>query len=243
MSVRVIIRRYLCPNSGCVSWDTPTHVAALRTRVLHVACAALCSARGRVLGRMRSVPTDVLCSNDSILLEHMRMQYSYRFYSKGSGPDAFGCTMAASLQELLTNRNSWSQVITLELFEGQRNIFGDSYPTEAARKKDFPVVSEAITPVSLFEFEVRELFVEATMKSGCRWWCRRSTPSQASRRVTRSLWSVSMLCSHYEKDYDKQGVDDTRVSRHLVRCSCPAFCKLRAVQVQILFYDISMRLL
>ena len=142
-------------------------------------------------------------------------------------------TMAASLQELLANRNSWGQAIKLELFEGQKNIFGDSYPAQAPRKKEFAVISGAITPVPLYEFELRELFVEATMKSGCRWWCRRSDPSNASQRVRRTLWSVDLVCRHQGKDFDKKAVDDSRASRHLVRCSCPASCKLRAVQVQI----------
>ena len=168
------------------------------------------------------------------------MRFSRTFYSKGSGRQglhAFGRTMAASLNELLAARNSWSQVITLELFEGQKNIFGDSFPVEASRRKDFAVIAGAVTPVPLYEFEVRELFVEASVKSGCRWWCRRSTPSTATRRVTRSLWAIDIVCRHYEEDYDKQGVDDTRASRHLVRCSCTAICKLRAVQVQNIFYN------
>ena len=139
--------------------------------------------------------------------------------------------MALTLRQLLDNRNSWSQTIKLELFVNQKSIFGDSFPAQAVRKQDFCIVSGATTSVPLYEFELRELFVEATMKSGCRWWCRRSVPSTASRRVTRTLWSVTMLCRHYEDEYDKKGVDDTRASRHLVRCSCPAFCKLRAVSV------------
>jgi len=147
-------------------------------------------------------------------------------------------TMAATLRQLMDNRNSWSQTIKLELFENQKSIFGDSL--EASRKKDFHVISGATTPVPLYEFELRELFVEATTKSGCRWWCRSTVPSKASKRVRQTLWSVNMLCRHYEKEYDKHAVDDTRNSRCLVRCSCPAFCKLGAVQVQIPF--ISLRL-
>ena len=84
-----------------------------------------------------------------------------RFIQRGSGSQglhAFGRTMAASLNELLAARNSWSQVITLELFEGQKNIFGDSFPVEASRRKDFAVTAGAVSPVSLYEFEVRELF-------------------------------------------------------------------------------------
>lgn len=172
------------------------------------------------------------------------MRFSRTFYSKGSGRQglhAFGRTMAASLNELLAARNSWSQVITLELFEGQKNIFGDSFPVEASRRKDFAVIAGAVTPVPLYEFEVRELFVEASVKSGCRWWCRRSTPSTATRRVTRSLWGhryvVQALRKRLRQASVIQGVDDTRASRHHVRCSCPAICKLRAVQVQNIFYN------
>ena len=47
-----------------------------------------------------------------------------------------------------------TEVITLELFEGQKNIFGDSFPVEASRRKDFAVIAGAVTPVPLYEFEV-----------------------------------------------------------------------------------------
>jgi hypothetical protein len=142
--------------------------------------------------------------------------------------------MAATLRQLLDNRNSWAQTIQLELFENRKNIFGDSFPLEASRKQAFHVLSGVTTPVPLYDFELRELFAEATMKSGCRWWLRRSEASTATRRVRAALWSVDMSCRHFEESYDKKGVNDTRASRHLVRCSCPAFCHLRAVQVWIL---------
>ena len=54
------------------------------------------------------------------------MRFSRTFYSKGSGSQglhAFGRTMAASINELLAARNSWSQVITLELFGGQKKTY------------------------------------------------------------------------------------------------------------------------
>ena len=112
--------------------------------------------------------------------------------------------MSVTLRQLLDNRNSWGQTIKLELFDNRKNVFGDSFPIEASRKQDFHVVSGATTPVPLFDFELRELFVEATMKSGCRWWCRRSDASTATRRVRTSLWSVTMLCRHHEQSYGKK---------------------------------------
>jgi hypothetical protein len=60
------------------------------------------------------------------------MRFPRTFYSKGSGCQglyAFGRIMAASLNELLAARSSWSQVITLgsRLFEGQKDTFDDSF--------------------------------------------------------------------------------------------------------------------
>ncbi len=179
------------------------------------------SAPGRVLGCTRSLAPDVRCSINTVLLGICVCVVAESCIQKGQAYTHWAIpleTMAASLQQLLANRNAWSQAIKLELFEGQKNIFG----AEATRKKDFALITGAITPVPLYEFELRELFVEATVKSGCRWWCRRSEPSKASKRVRQTLWSVDMLCRHFEKHYDKQGVDDTRTARHGVRCSCPA---------------------
>jgi hypothetical protein len=208
----------------------------LRTCVLCVARAAARGTRAGLREGLRAAPraSPAQCSNRFAVLDGVN--FICKVSSKGQCMYAFVKllkTMAATLRQLLDNRNSWSQSIKLELFENKKSIFGDSFHLEAPRKKEFHVISGATTPVPLYEFELRDLFVEATTKSGCRWWCRRSVPSNASVRVRQTLWSVDMLCRHHEKEYDKKAVDDTRASRCLVRCSCPAICKLRAVQVQI----------
>ena len=146
----VSILRYLCRNSGCVSWDTPTHVAVVRTRRLHVACAAHAaqvqrSAPGRVLGCTRSLAPDMRCSINTVLLGICVCVVAESCIQKGQAYTHWAIpleTMAASLQQLLANRNAWSQAIKLELFEGQKNIFG----AEATRKKDFALITGAITP-------------------------------------------------------------------------------------------------
>jgi hypothetical protein len=77
---------------------------------------------------------------------------------------------------MLDRRNRWEQCITLELFNGVKDIFRNHLPVEATRKQNFKLSAGAITPVSLYEFELRELFAEATVKSGCKWWKRTSDP-------------------------------------------------------------------
>ena len=92
--------------------------------------------------------------------------------------------MATTLEQLLAKRNSWSQDITLEFYQGQKDIFRGSVPVDAASSKEtFTLVPGAETPFSLFEFELRSLFEEATVKSGCKWWCRRSRPTVATHHV------------------------------------------------------------
>lgn len=147
----------------------------------------------------------------------------------------FQWNMAATLEQLLANRNSWSQVIKLELFRGQKDIFRQHSlpPPEASSKADFMVTPGAVTPVPLYEFELRQLLEEATVKSGCKWWCRQSRPSVASQRVMSSLWNISFECRHSGNHYDKQEKDNTRASRCLVRCSCTANCKMKAVSVRM----------
>lgn len=70
----------------------------------------------------------------------------------------FQWNMAATLEQLLANRNSWSQVIKLELFRGQKDIFRQHGlpPPEASSKADFIVTAGAVTLVPLYEFELRE---------------------------------------------------------------------------------------
>jgi hypothetical protein len=64
--------------------------------------------------------------------------------------------------------------ITLKLFNGVKDIFRNSVPVEVTRKQNFVLTPGAVTPVALYEFELQELFVEATVKSGCKWWCKNS---------------------------------------------------------------------
>ena len=89
------------------------------------------------------------------------------------------------------------------------------------------------TPVPLYEFELRELFVEATVKSGCKWWCRKSQPSRASKRLTAYLWATSFVCRHSGNDYKKQTKDNSRTSRHILQCGCRASCKMKAISVRM----------
>jgi len=100
------------------------------------------------------------CSNRFAVLDGVN--FICKVSSKGQCMYAFVKmlkTMAATLRQLLDNRNSWSQTIKLELFVNQKSIFGDSFPAQAVRKQDFCIVSGATTPVPLYEFELRELFV------------------------------------------------------------------------------------
>ena len=131
---------------------------------------------------------------------------------------------SGTLEIMLDRRNRWEQSITLELFNGVKDIFRNYLPAEAAHKQNFVLSPGAVTPVSLYEFELKELFAEATVKSGCKWWLRISDPSSARARVVRSLWSMRFACRHYEKEYEKQAKDNSRNTRHILRCSCPASC-------------------
>ena len=139
---------------------------------------------------------------------------------------------SGALEILLDRRNRWEQRITLELFNGVKDIFRDHLPVEATRKQNFVLSQGATTPVALYEFELRELFVEATVKSGCKWWCRSSECSTASERVSRSLWSTRFVCRHSGNDYEKQAKDNSRNTRHIVMCSCPASCIMKAILVR-----------
>ena len=139
----------------------------------------------------------------------------------------------ASLEILLDRRNRWEQVISLELFTGVKDIFRDQLPQEASRKQNFMLTLGSVTPVPLFEFELKELFVEATVKSGCKWWLHNSRPSHATVQVRRSLWSTSFVCRHHGSHYQKRPSDNSRASRNILRCSCPASCLMKAISVRI----------
>jgi hypothetical protein len=139
----------------------------------------------------------------------------------------------ATLDVLLDRRNCWEQSINLQVFRDAKDIFLNQLPQAASLKQDFIVEPGAVTPVPLFEFELRELFIEATVKSGSKWWVRESRPSRAKKNMSRSLWSTRFVCRHCEeKDYEKQAKDNSRVSRHLVRCGCLASCKMKAISVR-----------
>ena len=87
----------------------------------------------------------------------------------------------ATLELLLDRRNRWQQVMNLKVFRGAKDIFRDNLPQDTSHQQDFKLTLGAISPVPLYEFELRELFVEATVKSGCKWWCRRSNPPRTSQ--------------------------------------------------------------
>ena len=69
----------------------------------------------------------------------------------------------ATLDVLLDRRNCWKQSINLQVFRDAKDIFLNQLPQEASRKQNFIVEPGAVTPVP---FELRELFIEATVKSG-----------------------------------------------------------------------------
>ena len=71
------------------------------------------------------------------------------------------------------------------------------------------------------------------MKSGCKWWCKKSECSVASERFSPSLWTTRFVCRHFGKDYEKQAKDNSRITRHILRCSCPAQCIMKAISVKI----------
>jgi hypothetical protein len=64
---------------------------------------------------------------------------------------------SGALEILLDRRNRWEQSVTLELFNGVKDIFRDSVPVEATRKQNLFLTPGAITPVALYEFELKEL--------------------------------------------------------------------------------------
>jgi hypothetical protein len=114
---------------------------------------------------------------------------------------------SGTLGIMLDRRNRWEQCITLELFNGVKDIFRNHLPVEATRKQNFKLSAGAITPVSLYEFELRELFAEATVKSGCKWWKRTSDPSCAQQLVSHQLWTTRFVCRHSGSHYEALVMD------------------------------------
>ena len=121
----------------------------------------------------------------------------------------------------------------LKVFRGNKDIFRDNLPQDTSHQQDFKLTLEAVSPVALYEFELRELFSEASVQSGCKWWVRYSRASEATVNNTECLWSTRFVCRHYESEYQKRSSDNTRASRHILRCSCPAACVMKAISVRI----------
>ena len=57
---------------------------------------------------------------------------------------------------------------------------------------------------------------------------------EATVNVRQCLWSTRFVCRHYEAEYQKRPSDNSRASRHILRCSCPASCLMKAISVRIL---------
>ena len=96
----------------------------------------------------------------------------------------------ATLELLLDRRNRWQQVMNLKVFRGAKDIFRDNLPQDTSHQQDFKLTLGAISPVPLYEFELRELFNEASVQSGCKWWLRYSRASEATVNSTKCLWST-----------------------------------------------------
>ncbi len=138
----------------------------------------------------------------------------------------------ATLELLLDRRNRWHQGINLEVFSGVKDIFRNHLPTLASHKEHFMLTEGAEIPVPLFEFELQELFSEATVKSGCKWWCENSRPSVAVQRTVKSLCTARFHCRHAGDHYEKKATNNSRASRHILRCACPASCVMKAISVR-----------
>jgi hypothetical protein len=61
----------------------------------------------------------------------------------------FSSMASGTLDIMLDRRNRWEQSITLELFNGVKDIFRNHLPVETAGKQSFVLVPDAVTPVSL----------------------------------------------------------------------------------------------
>jgi hypothetical protein len=72
-----------------------------------------------------------------------------------------------------------------------KGIFRDSISVYASEKLGFS--PGAVSPVPFYEFELRELFVVATVKSGSKWWRRKSEPSLANTSRTNDCNFDEML--------------------------------------------------
>ena len=206
----------------------------------HMFASAMCAVAAvqRVLCMHRErcvhascVTPNANCVVPTILLL-LLMQYDMNGHCRKGFLVSGSVSNMATLDVLLDRRNCWTQSINLQVFRDAKDIFLNQLPQVASCKQDFTVEPGAVSPVPLFEFELRELFIEATVKSGCKWWCRESRPSRADRNVSRSLWSTRFVCRHSGKEYQKHQKDNSRVSRHLIQCGCLASCKMKAISVR-----------
>jgi hypothetical protein len=119
--------------------------------------------------------------------------------------------IAASVQDLLGLHGSWDQAIkvTMPGRGGATVILGQG----------------SRLPVALYEFEVVACVHDATEESGLKWWLRTSNRSRAKQNQVESSWgTISFVCPHYRKGYDKQVKDNSRDSRHRICLQCK--CKL-----------------
>ena len=57
---------------------------------------------------------------------------------------------------------------------------------------------------------------------------------EATVNVRQCLWSTRFVCRHYEGEYQKHPSDNSRASRQILRCSCPASSLMKAISVTIL---------
>ena len=122
-----------------------------------------------------------------------------------------------ALEDLLAKRNCWMQTIHLELITGQpRDVF-DISPAPAKDKQLFNVDVGAALSVSLFEFELREMFVQATTKSGCRWWVH-SKASKATKRFRNSLWNLQFFCRHHGVHWPTFIANEAKAGGNVNKC-------------------------
>jgi hypothetical protein len=135
-----------------------------------------------------------------------------QFCSKAAMASAPHPAIAANVQDLLGLYGCWDQVIKVSM-PGRRGVT--------------VILGQGSTlPVALYEYEVVACVHDATEDSGLKWWLRTSNRSQAKQnQVKTSSWgTISFVCPHYRKGYDKQVKDNSRDSRHRICLQCK--CKL-----------------
>lgn len=117
--------------------------------------------------------------------------------------------IAASVQDLLGLHGSWDQAIkvTMPGRGGATVILGQG----------------SRLPVALYEFEVVACVHDATEESGLKWWLRTSNRSRAKQNQVESSWgTISFVCPHYRKGYDKQRYIAFNEREKACTCSSPS---------------------